>query len=352
MIIDRSKNIKSVLTLMPDCHIGNLVVSLPAIVALQQYFKGATHHFVVDAAFKEIVETVIDPAYTMFYPRKQTNQGNIVLRMLTYYKFLGQIKKIHPDIVVDLEGGSTSATLCKISGAPISFSRANADKSSVYTVKVPLSQERHKVYNYTDIASAVGAKIDEKPFRFYPEEKKKQKVEKLLIESGITEDRPIVCIHPGAGRLQKLWTISGFVDVTEWLTHKGCQVVFIGGPAEAERAEEIIALLSRQTYNYVGKLSLGELLALLEKSTVFLGNDSGPMHMAAAMGTAVVAMFSYANDTEWGPRSKRFKVLRGQKSCEDCLGKKCQNPVCINTLSAEPVKEALSSFLDDNCSLT
>ena len=76
------------------------------------------------------------------------------------------------------------------------------------------------------------------------------------------------------------------------------------------------------------------------------------MHMAAAMGTAVVVMFSYANDTEWGPRSKRFKVLRGQERCEDCLKKKCQNPLCINTLSAKPVKEALSSFLDDDCFLT
>ena len=149
-----------------------------------------------------------------------------------------------------------------------------------------------------------------------------------------------------------MWTINGFVDVAEWLSGKGCQVVFVGGPAEAERAEEIIALLSRKTYNYVGKLSLGELLALLEKSTVFLGNDSGPMHMAAAMGTAVVAMFSYADDREWAPRSDRFKVLRGQEWCQDCQGKKCQDPVCINTLSAQPVKEALASFLDVACHAT
>lgn len=340
-----NKNIKRALTLMPDCHIGNLVVSLPAIVALQKYFQGLPHYFIVDAAFKELVETIVDPEYTLFYPRKQTNQGNFFSRCSAYVKFLLQVKQLRPDIAVDLEGGATSASLTKISGAGIRVSRANADRQSLYTVKVTLPSDKHKVYAYTGIAAAVGAEIDERPFRFYPEEKKKIKVNKTLAAAGITADRPIVSIHPGAGRLQKLWNISGFVEVVNWLTKQGCQVVFVGGPAEKERAAIIMEQLSGLVYNFVGKFSLGELLPLLERSAVFLGNDSGPMHMAAAMGTPVVAMFSYADDREWGPRSDNFVVLRGEDVCENCIKKKCRNPKCINTLSPEPVKEAIASYL-------
>ena len=107
----------------------------------------------------------------------------------------------------------------------------------------------------------------------------------------------------------------------------------------------VIRQLSRPAHSFVGKLSLGDLLPLLEKSTVFLGNDSGPMHMAAAMGTAVVAMFSYADEREWGPRTEQCVILRGRDVCRKCEGKKCKDPQCINTLSPKLVKKALASFL-------
>ena len=335
---------RTALTLMPDCHIGNLVVSLPAIVALQKHFQDLQHYLVVDEAFKEIVEPLIDPEYTLFYPRKQTNNGSYFKRIAAYFNFILQVRRIKPDIVIDLEGGKTSAAITRISKAGVCVSRANADRKSLYSLLVPLPSGRHKVFAYTEIAAAVGAEIDQKPFRFYPDPGKKIKINKMLEDSGLIMGKPIVAIHPGAGRIQKLWTISGFVEVADWLSDQGFQVVFIGGPAEMTRTDQIMAQISGHVHNFVGKLSLGELLPLLERSKVFLGNDSGPMHMAAAMGTAVVAIFSYADEREWGPRSERFIVLRGQPVCATCINKQCRNPECINTLRPALVKKALSSF--------
>ncbi|WP_373032994.1 glycosyltransferase family 9 protein [Sulfurovum sp.] len=347
-MIDSKNDIGIVLTLMPDCHIGNLVVSLPALVALRDHYQNIPHYFIIDSAFKEIVETLIDPKYTLFYPRRAIRQGNIFKRAWIYVQFMRRVQKLNPDLVIDLEGGATSATIAKICGAKIRLSKKYPGRPSVYTHKAEMPEGKHKVFDYNAIAAATGASVSDEMFRFFPDSHKKEKVDFLLKQAGVDFAKPLVVIHPGAGRLQKLWTISGFVEVVDWLTLQGCQVVFVGGPAEVERAEEVIANLARPVFSFAGKLSLGELLPLLERSTVFLGNDSGPMHMAAAMGIPVVAMFSYADDLEWGPRSEHFVVLRGQDVCVPCVKKKCTDPRCINTLSPGLVKGALGSFLGGN----
>lgn len=342
-----SSHIKKVLTIMPDCHIGNLVVSLPALVALRDHFRDVPHYFVIDVAFREIVETLIDPSFTLFYPRRRIHQGNIFSRAWAYFKFMRKVRQLSPDLAIDIEGGSTSATLTKISGAGIRLSKFRPGRPDVYTHKAKRPTETHKVFDYSAIAEAAGATVSREMFRFCPEKNNKGKVDRLLLEAGIDFAEQLVAIHPGAGRLQKLWPIAGFVEVVDWLTERGCKVVFVGGPAEVERAEAIRDRLARPVISFAGVLSLGELFPLLERSTVFLGNDSGPMHMAAAMGTPVVAMFSYADDKEWGPRSDHFVVLRGQDVCEPCIKKKCTDPRCINSLEPELVKEALSLFLPD-----
>ncbi len=84
---------------------------------------------------------------------------------------------------------------------------------------------------------------------------------------------------------------------------------------------------------------------MLKLSTAYLGNDSGPMHMAAAMGIPGVAMFSYAREAEWAPRSDGFEVLRGREICKLCIKKSCLDPVCINTLETAPVIEELAHIL-------
>jgi ADP-heptose:LPS heptosyltransferase len=86
-------------------------------------------------------------------------------------------------------------------------------------------------------------------------------------------------------------------------------------------------------------------MALLEMSSLFLGNDSGPMHLAAAMGAPVVALFGYGEENRWGPRCEKSVVLRGQERCKVCTKKECEDPVCINTLTPAAVKSAIDALL-------
>ncbi len=340
--IDR---INTVMVLMPDGHIGNLVVSLPAIDALLNHFQDKELYLVIDAAHKEIVETVIDLEHTKFYPRNEVNRGSFLKRTLLYIKFIEDIRQTRPDTVIDLDGGHTSSMITLLSGALSRVARSSATRPYAYNVKVTLPEGKHKVYDYTKIAEAAGAVINEKPYRLSSSGARRASLQNKLKSAGVEPGKRMVCIHPGAGRLQKLWTVSGFAVISDWLAAKEYQVVFIGGPGELDRAHEIISLLQNQAYNLAGGLSLGELMAFFEMSSLFLGNDSGPMHLAAAMGTPVIALFGYGDENRWGPRCEQSVVLRGQERCEECIKKACQDPVCISTLSPAAVKAAIKRLL-------
>lgn len=337
--------VNSVLTLMPDKHIGNLVVSLPAIDALINHFQGKEFYLIIDIAYREIVESIISEEQIKFYPRKQFNTGSYLRRALSYAEFMYNIRKIQPDIAIDLQGGHTSSLITLFSGASSRVAGSFTKRSYAYNLKVNLSEGKHKAYSYIEIAAALGAPVNEKAYRLQSAGARRLSLENKLKNIGLVTERPIFTVHPGGGRLQKLWTVSGFATIADWLAARDYQVVFVGGPGELNRTSEIISLLNLQTYNLVGILSLGELMALFEMSSLFLGNDSGPMHLAAAMGTPVVAMFGYADENRWGPRSEKSIVLRGEERCQDCSKKECQDPKCINTLSSEAVKSAIETLL-------
>ena len=345
MLINTDR-VHTVLTLMPDKHLGNLVVSLPAIDALIKHFRGKEFYLIIDSAYREIIESLISEENIKFYPRNQSNTGSYPRRALSHIEFMRTIRKIHPDIVIDLQGGHTSSLITLFSGASTRVARSTATRPYAYNVRVDLAEGKHKAYSYIEVAAAVGAPVCENVYRLQATRARRVSLENKLRNNGLVSERRLVTVHPGVGRLQKLWTVSGFATVADWLAAKDYQVVFVGGPGESARTSEIISLLSHQTYNLVGSLSLGELMALFEMSSLFLGNDGGPMHLAAAMGTPIVAMFGFADETRWGPRCEKAIVLRGQERCQDCSRKDCQDPVCINTLSPEAVKSSIETLIE------
>jgi ADP-heptose:LPS heptosyltransferase len=338
--------VNTVLTLMPDKHIGNLVVSLPAIDALIKHFQGKKFYLIIDKAYSEIIESIISEEHITFYPRKQLNTASYLRRALSYIEFMHTIRKMQLDIAIDLQGGHTSSLITLFSGASTRVARSLTNRPYAYNVEVNVSEGKHKAYSYIEIAAAVGAPVSENVYRLQSTRARRVSLENKLRNVGLGSERPIITVHPGVGRLQKLWPVSGFATIADWLTAREYQVVFVGGPNELERTSEIISLLNHKTYNLVGILSLGELMALFEMSSLFLGNDSGPMHLAAAMGTPIVAMFGYADETRWGPRCEKSIVLRGQERCEDCSRKECQDPKCITTLSSGTVKSAIETLLE------
>jgi heptosyltransferase-3 len=339
--------IRTVLIVMMDRHLGNLVVSLSSIVALQKYFREKNVYVAVDSAYREAVESIDGFNRIFYFPRREIYGSNVLRRTVLYLKFINKIRSISPDTIIDLQGGSASAAVTFLSGAAYRLSNSSASRSYVYNTKIDLPVGKHKVHSYMEIAIALGANIDDPYYRLYASERRRSSLVPVLRKYGISSEKPIISIHAGAGNIHKQWTTEGFAEVADWLCAQGFQVIFVGADRDLDKIDATMSLINHKAYNLGGSLSIGELMALFEMSSLFLGNDSGPMHLAAAMGTPIVALFGPVDERRWRPLSPNSVVLRGQEPCDDCRVKRedCDNFPCITLLPPKKVKEVIGELL-------
>ena len=341
--------IRTVLILMMDRNLGNLVVCLSSIVALIEYFQGKKYYLAIDDAYKEVVENIKGLERIIYYPRRELRRSSLPRQAMSFLRFIHQIRATRSDVLIDFQGGTTSSLVTVLSGAAYRISNSGARKPYAYNSRIDLPVGKHKVHSYTEIVLAIGAHIEDTCFRLHASELRRNSLESTLSLDGITVAKPIIAIHAGAGIIQRQWTTEGFAEVADWLSARGYQVIFVGaGTDDLDKIHAVMSAVNLKAYNLGDKLSLGELMALFEMSSLFLGNDSGPMHLAAAIGTPVVALFGPGDDRRWRPLSPNSIVLRGQERCEDCRVKRqnCHDTPCITQLSPERVKEAVVQLLE------
>ena len=342
-------NVKKVLVLMTDKHLGNVVVSLPAIHELREFFQGSNLHLVVDNSYIEIAEAAMGPEKIVCYPRKQVQDNPVIKRVWKFLQFARKLKGLSPDITVDLDGRQVSGLLTLISGAPLRIGAAGADWPYFYNKKVRISPGKHRVFRYLEIVSAAGAGSDSRDFQLHATDAKRTSLKHTLSGVGIKAEGPIACIHPGAGKRFREWTSEGFSEVADWLSAKGFQVVFVGGSGDSNKINDILSLSGSKPFNLGGKLSIGELIALLEISSLYIGNDTGPLHLAAAAGTLPVIglFFRPGAETTWYPFTRKSMVLKGDAGCQNCKGKHCEYDFkCTRMISSEEVKQAVETLLN------
>jgi ADP-heptose:LPS heptosyltransferase len=339
-------NSKNVLVLMLDKHMGDLILSLPSIDLFNRFFK-QNIHLVVDSGYREIIEMIYGLQNVLYYPRKQLKESSLIKRAYYFLQFLRSMRKAKPEIAIDLEGRNLSSTLTFLSGASLRVSRDGAARSFLYNHTVSVPAGEHKMRTYTEIASSLGIDAGNRVFSPHISAEKKNNVINKLLSNGATTERPIVCIHPCAGKIYKQWTVEGFVEISDWLSDQGCQVVLVGGEADIPAVNSIVSLSGETIYTFAGRLSLGELAALFAQSALYIGNDSGPMHLAAISGIPVIALFGPASEKRWGPLSEKSIALRGESRCESCAGKDCAHDFkCIRNISPDDVKSAVRKLME------
>jgi ADP-heptose:LPS heptosyltransferase len=337
----------SVVVLMPDKHMGNLIVSLFSIKALEHSFAGKKFTVVVDERYKDIAGALIHEDKLLLFPSGPIKFSPLLKKLLIFLGFLGRLRDTAPDLAVDLHGGRTSGLLTFLSGARLRAGHTRAKRHYLYNMKVNLSEQGHKAESYAEIARFAGAEAvgSGGPLRTSGPEKESLRVK--LADAGISMERKIICIHAGAGKMHKQWTSEGFASLSDWLSSLGFQVVFVGGGRDRKKTIEVLAYLENGAFDLVDRLTVGELMALFGISSLFIGNDSGPMHLAAATGTPVAAFFGPSVEKRWGPLARRSVILRGEARCEVCLHEDCREEFkCISSLKPGEVKSAVEELLE------
>lgn len=171
-----------------------------------------------------------------------------------------------------------------------------------------------------------------------------------LFETNDLDKRPVIAFNPGASNLIKCWSTGQFAALGDRLMSElGAEVIIIGGRIERPLAEEISSGMKTKPLNLVEKTSMLQLGAILSNCAVLVSGDTGPMHMATAVGTRVVALFGAIDPNRTGPVGKGHHVIQHTEiSCVPCNAKKCHNNhylECMDQISVDEVFETVKAIL-------
>lgn len=329
--------------LIKPSSLGDIVHAFPVVSAIKTQWPGSHITWVVKRQWADLVERAegIDRIWPVEMTVKSWIREGRALRAQRF------------DLAIDLQGLFRSGVLARFSGAPtrIGFTNGREGSPWFYTQRVPvLNPDIHAVDRYLSVAAVLGAPLPDKPrFGFRLLDEDMATVRELCLSRGFSVDRPWVAMNIGARWPTKRWPPASFATVVDQLheTHRG-PVVMIGGVDERAYTNKLRALTDRPFIDLSGEIPLGCLPALLSKATAMITNDSGPMHIAAALGVPVVAIFGPTSAARTGPYGAGHQILTSRIPCSPCFSRVCRHDPeleCLHLITPAQVGDVIRPLL-------
>jgi len=208
---------------------------------------------------------------------------------------------------------------------------------------------QHQIEQGLNMLNVLGMDTKNGHLELYLSDQDRAFPEKFYAENAISVSDKVVVIHPFAGYPSKKWPEERFSSLIKKLVAiYRAKAIIIGTARERKAADAIISRSGASAINAAGKTSLGQAAAVISKADLFIGLDSGPAHIAAAVGSPAVVLYSGTNDpVVWRPRSKRCEVIRKDVPCRGCGRTDCADMTCMDTISADEVFESAKKGLSN-----
>jgi ADP-heptose:LPS heptosyltransferase len=220
-------------------------------------------------------------------------------------------------VAIDLQGLLKSGLLTAYTGAPLrigfSAGRCRERWNALFTNRrvTPPDSARHIVEQYLALLAPLGIEPGPAEFHVPVPAAAERRIEELLVKEGVKPGDRLVAINPGAGHPQKRWSVARFGALAERLaTEAGARVLLLWGPDEAHMAREISLALPGHSALLAPPTDLGELAALLKRCRLMIANDTGPLHLAAALGTPSLGLYGPTRAARNGPYGARCRGLQ------------------------------------------
>jgi lipopolysaccharide heptosyltransferase II len=309
--------------------IGDVLLSTVVLKNLRAAFPQATIDFLTERPSREVLAGNPDLHETVIFdPKQESGPGLIAM-----------IRRRRYDLVLDLFGNPRSAIVTLLSGARYRVGYRFSWRRHCYTIVVePRGGEVHNTEFNLDALRAIGVPIVSSRPQFPVSEEAEQFADAFLREAGLA-GRTVVALNPGGGWYTKRWRAAQFAQLGA-MVRPDARVLLIWGPGEREEAERVRTLMGGDAL-LIPPTNLKQLASILKRCSLLVTNDSGPMHIAAAMDTPVVAIFGPTNPALQGPVGGDHEIVRNEQLlCLGCNFTRCPigNP-CMEELTAEAVFE-------------
>jgi heptosyltransferase III len=328
-------------------HHGDVLLAAPVLSVL----KAHAPRLEVDALVYDDTAPMLEghPALTELHRigRRSRNAG-FWSQLRNERALLRALRARRYDLLVHLTEHARGAWLARLLGvryavAPIQAQRGGWWQKS-FTHLYPLVRNRHMVEVNLDALRRMGIQpaLNERKVQFVPGPAAERKIAELGLPAGF------VHMHPASRWTFKCWPAERNAQLADRLAIEGHAVVLTSAPDETAFIEQIVARTASKPLSLAGKLSLKELGALTARARLFIGVDSMPMHLAAAMGTPTVALFGPSSEDEWAPWQVEQRVVTTNHSCRPCRVDGCGGgkvSECLTLLPVDAVHGAARELL-------
>lgn len=360
MTADDWNQVENVLCIRLDT-IGDVLMTTPAIRALKESHPSRRITLLTSSAGAATASLVPELDEFIVYNAPWLKATAPRTDSRPEYEMASRLRRLQFDAAVIFtvysQNPLPSAFMCYLADIPLRLAHCHENPYQLLThwVKDPEPEKfvRHEVRRQLDLVATVGCRTKDERMTMRVLESASCRVQDILQKLGVDKERPWVVIHPGATAPSRRYPPEGFAEVARRLVvDMGIQVIFTGTEPERELVEGIQTGMDVPSHSLVGCLNLAELAALVAIAPVLISNNTGPVHIAAAVGTAVVDLYALTNPqhTPWGVP---HRVLFHDVPCKYCYKSICPegHHHCLRLVTPESIVLAAWELLSDNSTL-
>jgi lipopolysaccharide heptosyltransferase II len=350
------QKVKKILIFRLD-GLGDVVLSSAALREIRQGFPQAEITLVVGPWAKDIARNL--PFYNHLIVHRcfffSFFRGDKKIRLREELKFLKKIRQTKYDLGIDLRGDLLSIIPLFLSKTKFRFARAGRGGGFLLThsVKWDRTKIKHEKNKALKLVEALGIPIKNRDLELDIQQEDIRYVKRYLSEKGISQSDFIVSIAPCSLFYWKSWRPERFAKTASMIDKNyNAKVILIGSREEKDVLDKVQRMADCRVINTAGQLSLSQVAALINLSAVFIGNDSGLIHIAAAVKTPMIQLFGPGQPEVFGYRDNRSIILmKGDCLYRPCRERDCKNKQdwCMDKISVEDVMEAFEEIYQRNC---
>jgi lipopolysaccharide heptosyltransferase II len=337
-------------------NMGDVLMTTPALRALRRGAAGrrltllASRSGAAVAPFVPDVDEVIVFDAPWMKPRGSAPRQDLDL--------VAELRKRRFDAAVIFTVYSQSplpaAYLCYLAGIPLRLAHCRENPYGLLTDWVPDPEPRehirHEVRRQLDLAKTIGCRTDDERLSFTVPPRARAAAQRVLARAGIADCSTLIVVHPGASAASRRYPALRYAQAMDLLLQRipEAAVIYTGSADEAALVETIRKAMARASHSLVGQLDVAELGALLERASLLVANNTGPVHIAAALGTPVVDLYALTNP-QHAPWQVRSEILFCDVPCRFCYRSVCPagHHACLAGVEPQAVAAAAERLLNE-----
>jgi len=329
-------------------RIGDVLLSTPAIKATRDAYPNSHIAMMVRPYAEEIVDGNPYLDEVILYDKYGEHRG-----WFGTFKFVNELKRKRFNLAIILHPTNRSNLIPFLAGVP---ERVGYDRKLGFLLTKRLKDlkhlgEKHEIDYNLDVLRAIGIEAKDKILYMPVKGEHEKVIDRFFVLNSLNDGNGLVAIHPGASCPSKRWSAYRFGRVADELIDKyKFNVVIIGGPSDVETVKQMRMAMLHTPIILSEEHSLGEVAALLKRCKIFISNDTGPVHIAVAVGTPVITIFGRSDPglspKRWAPTGPNDVVLHKYVGCRECFAHNCEiNFRCLEAITVADVLNASETLL-------